>query len=331
MSRNGLISHIRRLIEVEEQARSRIPSPFDQLRHQMDDVLGDGGILKEVVQAGEGPLVPQHASVLFHFSVFLEYSDQPFDTNTHMKYPRMLKLGRDITLAGLEIGLLTMQSGEFARFLFAPQYAYGTMGLPPIVPPAAVILYEVHMIDFLDSGKVDNFISLSLDEQHVTPLSTFLDNVNTLRRFGNRCFNQSRYDGARHRYKQAMRLLVKRLQGNNEEESQLKSALLPIYLNLSMTELHLDNPKKALKYGNKALEMDPNNTKALFRCGKAYMELLDYERAMDCLITAQGQKPYDSDINKLLKEAAMRHKDSLDKEKEMCFKMLRHTKDKGGV
>lgn len=30
----------------------------------MDDVLGDGGILKEVVQPGEGPPVPQNASVL---------------------------------------------------------------------------------------------------------------------------------------------------------------------------------------------------------------------------------------------------------------------------
>lgn len=30
----------------------------------MDDILGDGGILKEVVQAGDGPPVPQNASVL---------------------------------------------------------------------------------------------------------------------------------------------------------------------------------------------------------------------------------------------------------------------------
>lgn len=30
----------------------------------MSDVLGDGGILKEVVQAGEGPPVPYNASVL---------------------------------------------------------------------------------------------------------------------------------------------------------------------------------------------------------------------------------------------------------------------------
>lgn len=30
----------------------------------MSDVLGNGGILKEVVQAGDGPPVPHNASVL---------------------------------------------------------------------------------------------------------------------------------------------------------------------------------------------------------------------------------------------------------------------------
>lgn len=30
----------------------------------MNDILGDGGILKEVVHPGEGPPVPQNASVL---------------------------------------------------------------------------------------------------------------------------------------------------------------------------------------------------------------------------------------------------------------------------
>lgn len=39
-------------------------SPFDLLRHQMNDILGDEGILKEVVQPGEGLPVPHNASVL---------------------------------------------------------------------------------------------------------------------------------------------------------------------------------------------------------------------------------------------------------------------------
>lgn len=42
----------------------KFQSPFDRLRHQMSDVLGDGGILKEVVQPGTGTPIPSNASVL---------------------------------------------------------------------------------------------------------------------------------------------------------------------------------------------------------------------------------------------------------------------------
>lgn len=73
----------------------------------------------------------------------------------------------DVTLVGLEIGLLTMKKGEFSRFLFQPKYAFGDMGCPPLIPAATMVLYEVNLLDFLDSGKVDDFIALSLVGTHV--------------------------------------------------------------------------------------------------------------------------------------------------------------------
>ncbi|XP_073349345.1 inactive peptidyl-prolyl cis-trans isomerase FKBP6-like [Pagrus major] len=326
MSGNGLIHSIRSLINSE--VRLRTPSPFDHLQQQMDDVLGDGGILKKVVQPGEGPPVPRNASVLIHYSGFLEYSADPFETTTNLKYPRMMKLGRDVTLAGLELGLLTMRKGEFSLFLIQPQYAYGDMGSPPFIPPAAVVLYEVHILDFLDSGQVDDFVELSLEEQNTVPLSTLLEVVNTVRSFGNRCFNRSHYDNAKDRYKQAVMLLETRETKRDAEKERIRTALLPLFLNLSLAELRLDRPHKALKYGNKALEIDSTNTKALFRCGQAYLELCEYESAQDCLIMAQARKPFDTDINNLLRKVAISYKDTLDKEKDMCSKMFRDLRDK---
>ncbi|XP_037607132.1 inactive peptidyl-prolyl cis-trans isomerase FKBP6 isoform X1 [Sebastes umbrosus] len=328
MSGNGLISSIRRLISDEERLRRNTPSPFDQLRQQMDDVLGDEGILKEVVQPGEGPPVPENASVLIHYSGFLEYSDRPFETTTHLKYPRMMKLGKDVTVFGLEVGLLTMRKGEFSRFLFQPRYAYGDLGCPPFIPAAAVLLYEIQMVDFLDSAQVDDFIAMCPEEQNTVPLSTLLEVVSTLRSFGNRCFNQSHYDNAKDRYKQAMMLLGNRETESDAEKERIKTALLPLYLNLSLTEVRLDSPHKALKYGKKALEIDSANTKALFRCGQAYLELHEYESAQGCLITAQAKKPFDSDINNLLRKVAIRYKESLDKQKDVYSKMFKDLRSK---
>ncbi|KAJ7996969.1 hypothetical protein DPEC_G00224040 [Dallia pectoralis] len=298
--------------------RVRLRSPFLLMGQQMQDITGDGGVLKEVVQPGEGQPVPRNASVSIHFSGFLEYSDRPFETTSQLKYPRMMKLGRDVTLFGLELGVLTMKKGEFSRFLFLPEYAYGDMGSPPLIPPAATVLYEVQVLDFLDSAQVDEFFSLSEEEQNTVPLCTLLNVVDTQRSFGNRCFNQSRFEDAKDRYKQALTLLGNR----KDEEKSIAAALLPIYLNLSLTLLRLDRPIKALEYSQKALKIDHKNTKALFRCGQAYLELCDYEKAQDYLTLAQTNKPFDIDINNLLRKLAICYNDCLDKEKELCTKMF---------
>lgn len=67
----------------------------------------------------------------------------------------------DITLGGLEIGVLTMKKGEVARFIFAPNYAYGQQGCLPLIPPDATVLFEVELIDFLDSADSDTFFALT--------------------------------------------------------------------------------------------------------------------------------------------------------------------------
>ncbi|CAN9507741.1 unnamed protein product [Ophioblennius macclurei] len=285
--------------------------------------MGDGGILKEMIRPGEGPPVPQNASLILNYSGYLEYCSEPFTSTRDYKHPPLMKLGKDLTLAGLELSVLTMQKGEFSRFLCQPQYAYGAIGCPPMVPASAVVLFEIHIIDVLDSGKVDDFCAMSPVEQNAVPLSALLEVVSALRSFGNHIFAKSRYDNAKDHYKQALELLGNRETQIGAEKERIKTALLPLYMNLSLTELRLDRPNKALKYANKALEIDPANTKALYRCGQAYMDVGEYESAQKCLIAAQANKPFDSDINKLLKKAATSYKNSLDKEKKMCLEMFK--------
>lgn len=61
----------------------------------------------------------------------------------------------------MELGLLSMRRGELARFLFKPTYAYGTLGCPPLIPPNATVLFEIELIDFLDSAESDKFCALT--------------------------------------------------------------------------------------------------------------------------------------------------------------------------
>ncbi|XP_048207210.1 inactive peptidyl-prolyl cis-trans isomerase FKBP6 isoform X2 [Perognathus longimembris pacificus] len=137
------------------------PSPYERLSQRMLDISGDRGVLKDVIREGAGDLVAPDASVLVKFSGYLEHMDKPFDSNCYRKTPRLMKLGEDITLWGMELGLLSMRRGELARFLFKPAYAYGTLGCPPLIPPNTTVLFEIELLDFLDSAESDKFYALS--------------------------------------------------------------------------------------------------------------------------------------------------------------------------
>uniref|UniRef100_A0A8B9TMK7 peptidylprolyl isomerase n=1 Tax=Anas platyrhynchos TaxID=8839 RepID=A0A8B9TMK7_ANAPL len=201
------------------------------------------------------------------YSGYLEHADEPFCTNCTTKLPRLMKLGEDITLRGLEIGLLTMKKGEVARFVFTPVYAYGQQGCPPLIPPNATVLFEVEMLDFLDSADSDAFFALTAEQQDTFPLQKVLKVADTEREFGNYLYRKQCFEGAKERYKRAYSILG-RSPSSVSEQCQIDASKLLVLLNLSVTYLKLEHPDRALMYGEKALEIDHRNAKALFRCGQ---------------------------------------------------------------
>ncbi|XP_027301786.1 inactive peptidyl-prolyl cis-trans isomerase FKBP6 isoform X2 [Anas platyrhynchos] len=247
----------------------------------LQDLSGDGGVRKEELRPGTGQPAPPAATVAVKYSGYLEHADEPFCTNCTTKLPRLMKLGEDITLRGLEIGLLTMKKGEVARFVFTPVYAYGQQGCPPLIPPNATVLFEVEMLDFLDSADSDAFFALT-----------------------------------------AAYSILGRSPSSVSEQCQIDASKLLVLLNLSVTYLKLEHPDRALMYGEKALEIDHRNAKALFRCGQACLCMTEYKKARDFLVRAQQIEPFNNDINNELKKLASCYKDYMEKEKEMCCRML---------
>ncbi|KAL8198697.1 UNVERIFIED_CONTAM: Inactive peptidyl-prolyl cis-trans isomerase fkbp6 [Gekko kuhli] len=304
-----------------EDGEGDVVSPYHRLSQRMQDVTGDRGVLKEVIRAGAGDVVPPEASVLVKFSGYLEHMDRPFDTNCFKKNLRLMKVGEDITLRGMTVGLLTMKRGELARFLFKPHYAFGMAGCPPLIPPNATILFEIELLDFLDTAESDEFFELSPVQQERFPLQKVLKVAETERELGNYLFRQKHFMDARERYKRASSVLH-RVAAKEDEQTKVDTAKLLVLLNLSITYLKLRHPARALLYGERALELDQKNAKALFRCGQACLSLAEYERARDFLVRAQKEQPFNHDINNELKKLASCYREFKDKEKEMCTRMF---------
>ncbi len=60
----------------------------------MEDIAGDGGVLKKVLTSGLGPTVPEGAMVRVHYNGYLEYSDEPYDSSRLRNREQQFKLGR---------------------------------------------------------------------------------------------------------------------------------------------------------------------------------------------------------------------------------------------
>ncbi|KAM4047727.1 inactive peptidyl-prolyl cis-trans isomerase FKBP6 isoform 2-T2 [Anomaloglossus baeobatrachus] len=296
-------------------------SVFEKLAQNMQDITGDRGVLKETIRAGSGEKVPPDATVIFKFSGYLEHLDRPFETNCFLRNPRLMKLGEDITLLGMEFSVLTMQRGELSRFLYSPDYAYGTMGCPPLIPPFATVLFEIEMLDFLDTAESDAFCDLPLHQQSTFPLERVLKIATTERQFGNYLFKRNRFYDAKDRYKRAFSCLSNESTSENDN-TQLRDARLPVNLNLALTYLKLERPSKTLIWGEKALAIDDNNVKALFRCGQACLELREYEKARTFLLRAQKLEPFNLEINSELKRLSSCYKDYMDHQRQMCVRMF---------
>ncbi|NXD28710.1 FKBP6 isomerase, partial [Spelaeornis formosus] len=237
------------------------------------------------------------------YSGYLGNWNKLFCSSGNSKSPTLLKLGKDITLWGLKIGLLSMTKGEAALFVLTPEYAYGQRGCPPFIPPNTMVLFKVEVLDFIDTEECDAFFELTSEQQDRVPLEKVLKVAATEKEFGNYFFYKQCFRIAKDRYKRALSILG-RSSSSKAEESQINASKLLLFLNLSLTYLKLERANQALKYGKLALELDQGNAKALFRCGQACLCMREYSKSQDFLTRAQCIQPLNRDINNELKKLA---------------------------
>ena len=103
----------------------------------------DKGVIKEIIKEGTGDEKPQvNSHVEVHYVGTL-LDGTKFDSSRDRGESFKFDLGVGQVIKGWDIGVASMKKGELAILTCTSEYAYGSNGSKPKIPPNATLKFEV--------------------------------------------------------------------------------------------------------------------------------------------------------------------------------------------
>lgn len=283
----------------EDDAGDDNALPFEKLARKMQPLTEDGGVLKRVLRPGAGPAIPEDTCVAFHYNAYLEMGDEPFDSTRLRNQPQRSLLD-DVSVVGLSLALRTMKKGEVAQVMVAPQYAFGVMGCPPRIPKNATILYDVELLHFVDARDALDQEEYPVEGATRAPFEKVYELCCAKHSAGNEFFESNEVAKALKCFCTAIRVLEKSSTSGEGQEKQQQALLLKLYNNASLSCLQMGKANMAVHYAKQALQIEGENAKALYRCGRGLMMLGCLDNAKQYLRRAQRREPSSAVITRML-------------------------------
>ncbi|KAB1217848.1 Peptidyl-prolyl cis-trans isomerase FKBP20-1 [Morella rubra] len=113
------------------------------------DLSGDGGVIKTIIREAKADAVAPTEDlplVDVHYEGVLAENGEVFDSTHEDNTIFSFELGKGTVIKAWDIALRTMKVGEVAKITCKPDYAYGTAGSPPDIPPNATLVFEVELV-----------------------------------------------------------------------------------------------------------------------------------------------------------------------------------------
>ncbi|XP_053673079.1 FK506-binding protein 59 [Anopheles nili] len=111
------------------------------------NLSGDAGVQKRILQEGTGDETPSKGcSVSLHYTGTLDEDGKKFDSSRDRNEPFQFTLGTGSVIKAFDMGVASMKLGEKCILKCAPQYAYGSSGSPPNIPPNATLNFELEIL-----------------------------------------------------------------------------------------------------------------------------------------------------------------------------------------
>ncbi len=108
--------------------------------------IEDSELKVEVLNEGQGKAAENGDNVSIHYIGTLEDGTK-FGSSLDRGIPFDFNLGADRVIKGWDLGVLGMKVGEKRKLIIPSILAYGEDGIPGIIPPNAILIFEVELLE----------------------------------------------------------------------------------------------------------------------------------------------------------------------------------------
>lgn len=127
-----------------EEARQKAETELNRLSEGFEKTAS--GLRYKILKKGNGNSPKKGQTVSVHYEGAL-LDGEVFDSSYQRNQPIDFTLGTGQVIPGWDEGISLLRKGDKARLVIPPQLAYGSAGAGGVIPPDAVLIFEVELMD----------------------------------------------------------------------------------------------------------------------------------------------------------------------------------------
>jgi FKBP-type peptidyl-prolyl cis-trans isomerase FkpA len=114
-------------------------------RHQLDMKTTQTGLWCAIFKTGEEKIISRGQRVTIKYKISLLDGSLCYESKPGQ--PKTFTTGEGGVESGLEEGILLLHKGDVARLIIPPYLAHGLLGDDDKIPPRAIIVYDVEVLN----------------------------------------------------------------------------------------------------------------------------------------------------------------------------------------